>query len=93
MFFCQGDPYLRLVDDSKLQAVETGSGSGKVTYGSKEDDDSALMCLSQIEIKNEQSTASLVSIIIESLDNLSNVSSTFDVLTMESRVYCVHNGT
>nr|GMD42926.1 protein EFR3 homolog B isoform X1 [Ipomoea batatas] len=67
-----GDPYLRLVDDSKLQAVETGSGSGKVTYGSKEDDDSALMCLSQIEIKNEQSTASLVSIIMESLDNLSN---------------------
>nr|GLL36591.1 uncharacterized protein LOC109181388 isoform X2 [Ipomoea trifida] len=67
-----GDPYLRLVDDNKLQAVETGSGSGKVSYGSKEDDDSALMCLSQIEIKNEQSTASLVSIIMESLDNLSN---------------------
>nr|GMD41751.1 protein EFR3 homolog B isoform X1 [Ipomoea batatas] len=67
-----GDPYLRLVDDNKLQAVETGSGSGKVTYGSKEDDDSALMCLSQIEIKNEQSTDSLVSIIMESLDNLSN---------------------
>ncbi|CAH9068637.1 unnamed protein product [Cuscuta epithymum] len=59
------DPYLRLVDDCKLEAVETG-------FGSKEDDDSAVMRLSQLEVKEEHSRASLVSIIMESLDNLSN---------------------
>ncbi|VFQ78504.1 unnamed protein product [Cuscuta campestris] len=59
------DPYLHLVDDSKLQAVETG-------YGSKEDDESALMCLSHLERRKAHSRASLVSIIMESLDNNNN---------------------
>ncbi|XP_047944799.1 protein SEMI-ROLLED LEAF 2-like isoform X5 [Salvia hispanica] len=72
------DPFLSLVDDSKLQANETR----KVVYGSQEDDVSALKCLSETKIYDEQTTTSLTALIVKSLDNLteSEVSSTREQL-------------
>uniref|UniRef100_A0A0V0IY41 Uncharacterized protein n=1 Tax=Solanum chacoense TaxID=4108 RepID=A0A0V0IY41_SOLCH len=67
------DPFLHLVEDSKLQAAESSSGNGKVTYGSNEDDSSAQKCLSQINITEEQSTQSMISLILKSLSNLSDL--------------------
>lgn len=73
---CQVDPFLCLVEDSKLQISETGEHQ-KITYGSQEDDSSALKCLSEIKINKEQTTESLVSVIIKNLDNLPDVSFRF----------------
>ncbi|KAL1549971.1 protein SEMI-ROLLED LEAF 2-like isoform X2 [Salvia divinorum] len=75
------DPFLSLVDDSKLQTCETG----KIVYGSQEDDSSARKCLSGTKIYDEQTTASLTSLIVKSLDNLpeSEVSSTREQLLKE----------
>ncbi|XP_041997859.1 protein SEMI-ROLLED LEAF 2-like [Salvia splendens] len=72
------DPFLSLVDDSKLQTNETR----KVVYGSQDDDVSALKCLSETKIYDEQTTASLTALIVKSLDNLpeSEVSSTREQL-------------
>ncbi|KAK6791200.1 hypothetical protein RDI58_010281 [Solanum bulbocastanum] len=67
------DPFLHLVEDSKLQAAESSSGNGKVSYGSNEDDSSAQKCLSQINITEEQSTQSMISLILKSLSNLSDL--------------------
>nr|XP_016449643.1 PREDICTED: uncharacterized protein LOC107774580 isoform X2 [Nicotiana tabacum] len=79
------DPFLHLVEDSKLQAADSSSGYGKVIYGSKEDDSSAQKCLSQINITEEQSTESLVSLILKSLSNLPDfeVSATREELLKE----------
>ncbi|KAK6124840.1 hypothetical protein DH2020_041416 [Rehmannia glutinosa] len=63
------DPFLCLVEDSKLQLSETGHQ--QITYGSEEDDSAALKCLSDIKINEDQTTDSLVSVIIKNLDNLS----------------------
>ncbi|XP_042048331.1 protein SEMI-ROLLED LEAF 2-like isoform X2 [Salvia splendens] len=75
------DPFLSLVDDSKLQTSETG----KIAYGSQEDDSSALKFLSGTKIYDEQTTASLTSLIVKSLDNLpeSEVSSAREQLLKE----------
>ncbi|KAM3280808.1 protein SEMI-ROLLED LEAF 2 isoform X1 [Capsicum chacoense] len=67
------DPFLHLVDDSKLQASDSSSVPGKVTYGSKEDDSSAQKRLSEINITDEQSTRSMISLILKSLPNLSDL--------------------
>ncbi|XP_060185208.1 protein SEMI-ROLLED LEAF 2 isoform X2 [Lycium barbarum] len=67
------DPFLHLVEDSKLQAADSSSGNGKVTYGSNEDDSSAQKCLSQINITEHQSTESMISLILKSLSNLSDL--------------------
>ncbi|KAI3446472.1 hypothetical protein Pfo_003137 [Paulownia fortunei] len=64
------DPFLCLVEDSKLQIIDTGSGHQKIIYGSKEDDISALNCLSEININDDQTKESLVSVIIKNLGNL-----------------------
>ena len=69
----QIDPFLSLVGDSKLQVVDTGSRLGNVDYGSKEDDSSAMKCLSEIEITKDQTREHMVSIIVKSLDNLLDV--------------------
>ncbi|KAJ8565062.1 hypothetical protein K7X08_001522 [Anisodus acutangulus] len=67
------DPFLHLVEDSKLQAADSSSGNGKFIYGSNEDDSSAQKCLSQINITEHQSTESMISLILKSLSNLSDV--------------------
>ncbi|OMO71295.1 Armadillo-type [Corchorus capsularis] len=64
------DPFLRLVEDRKLQAVNTGSDQPTV-YGSKEDDNLALKALSQLQIAPEQRREALVSEIVKCLKNLS----------------------
>lgn len=66
------DPFLCLVDDCKLKTSDTGSDHPKTVYGSKEDDSSALRCLSEIKITQEQTTECLVSVIINNLHNLTN---------------------
>lgn len=63
------DPFLCLVEDSKLQTSETVQ-SQKTLYGSQEDDRAALKCLSEIKIFEEQTTETLASLIIKTLDNL-----------------------
>ncbi|KAK6945297.1 hypothetical protein RJ641_026399 [Dillenia turbinata] len=62
------DPYLRLVGDSKLQAVNPETR----VYGSKEDDNSALKSLSEVKITKDQTKESFASMIISSLENLSD---------------------
>ncbi|XP_065869828.1 protein SEMI-ROLLED LEAF 2-like isoform X2 [Euphorbia lathyris] len=52
------DPFLRLVDESKLQAVDTGK-----VYASKEDNQDAVKSLSAVEITENQSVQSLATMI------------------------------
>ncbi|KAK6127353.1 hypothetical protein DH2020_038896 [Rehmannia glutinosa] len=64
------DPFLCLVEDSKLQISGTSPGHQNIVYGSKEDDSSALKCLSEIKINEDQTKESLVNVIVKNLDNL-----------------------
>lgn len=64
------DPFLRLVEDHKLQAVSSGSKAN--AYGSKEDDGSAMKSLSQIEITEDQTREFFASEIVKSLEDLSD---------------------
>ena len=72
----QVDPFLRLVEDHKLQAVN--SGSRENAYGSKEDDSLALKSLSEIEITEEQTREFFAPEIVKSLEDLSHVKSLRD---------------
>ncbi|XP_059668417.1 protein SEMI-ROLLED LEAF 2 isoform X2 [Cornus florida] len=65
------DPFLHLVEDRKLQAVNTGTHHPINAYGSKEDDKSALKFLSEIGTTEDQTTESLASVIVKNLENLS----------------------
>ncbi|MBA0716749.1 hypothetical protein Golax_015555, partial [Gossypium laxum] len=65
------DPFLRLVDDRKLEAVNTGLDQPKNVYGSKEDDTLALKTLSEIQLPSEQHRETLASEIVKSLGHLS----------------------
>lgn len=71
---CQVDPFLCLVEDSKLQISDMALGNHNILYGSKEDDSSAQLCLSGIKISEDQNLESLVSIIIKNMENLQAVS-------------------
>ncbi|XAR69461.1 hypothetical protein NMG60_11001045 [Bertholletia excelsa] len=62
------DPYLRLVDDSKLRAE---SHNTNIVFGSEDDDSSASKYFSEIETRNDQTRESLVSVILKSLDGSS----------------------
>ncbi|GMI79645.1 EFR3 OF PLANT 2 [Hibiscus trionum] len=64
------DPFLHLVDDRKLQAVNTVPDQPTNVYGSKEDDTLALKTLSEIQITPEQSRETLASEIVKSLGDL-----------------------
>ncbi|XP_019150941.1 PREDICTED: uncharacterized protein LOC109147732 isoform X2 [Ipomoea nil] len=59
------DPFLQLVDDSKLQAVTISDP--KRVYGSPEDDNDALKSLSAVEKSKKLSAESFASMIVESL--------------------------
>ncbi|XP_039020119.1 protein SEMI-ROLLED LEAF 2-like [Hibiscus syriacus] len=61
------DPFLHLVEECKLKAVDTRPDLPKNVYGSEEDDNLALKMLSQIEITPEQRKESLVSEILKGL--------------------------
>ncbi|KAK9016467.1 hypothetical protein V6N11_078963 [Hibiscus sabdariffa] len=64
------DPFLCLVDDRKLQAVNTVLDQPTNVYGSEEDDTLALKTLSEIRITPEQSRETLASEIMKSLGDL-----------------------
>ncbi|CAK8575461.1 unnamed protein product [Lathyrus sativus] len=65
------DPFLQLVNDSKLQAKVDTSGKPSKVYGSKEDDEDALKSLSSIKLTESQSNESFVTMIVQSLEELS----------------------
>ncbi|KAK9041398.1 hypothetical protein V6N11_016500 [Hibiscus sabdariffa] len=65
------DPFLHLVDDRKLQAVNTVPDRPTNVYGSKEDDASALKTLLEIHVAPEQSSEALASEIVKTLGDLS----------------------
>ncbi|KAA8534594.1 hypothetical protein F0562_032147 [Nyssa sinensis] len=69
------DPFLQLVDDSKLQAINTGLDHPEKVYGSKEDDDDALKALSEIEITEDHSRESFASVIVKMLEKSSDLES------------------
>ncbi|KAI3682379.1 hypothetical protein L1987_82319 [Smallanthus sonchifolius] len=62
------DPYLCLIEDCKLTL---GPGSGNISFGSKEDDKSALKSLSEIKFSEEQSMESLAATIVKHLESVS----------------------
>lgn len=61
------DPFLQLVDDSKLQAVKSGPDQLSKVYGSKEDDEDALRSLSALEKAEIQSQESFATMIVKTL--------------------------
>ncbi|KAF5747981.1 hypothetical protein HS088_TW05G00712 [Tripterygium wilfordii] len=66
------DPFLRLVEEQKLQAVNTASNHHTNVYGSKEDDNSALKALSELAFSDHQSRESFASEIVKSLEDVSD---------------------
>ncbi|AEC10037.1 Uncharacterized protein AT2G41830 [Arabidopsis thaliana] len=64
------DPFLNLVDDHKLKAVN--SDQLKVAYGCEKDDASALDTLSNIALSTEHSRGTLVYEIVKSLEDMCN---------------------
>ncbi|KAF2289399.1 hypothetical protein GH714_035960 [Hevea brasiliensis] len=69
------DPFLHLVD-KKLKAVNPGTDHSNI-YGSKEDDDSALKFLSEIDITGDQSGEFFAAEIVKSLANFPDSESSF----------------
>nr|DAD29704.1 TPA_asm: hypothetical protein HUJ06_031172 [Nelumbo nucifera] len=63
------DPFLKLIEDCKLQAVDTASTHPPKLYGSIDDDNAALKALSTIE---GQSKEALASTIVNSLGKFSD---------------------
>ncbi|KAJ1400290.1 Armadillo-type fold [Sesbania bispinosa] len=67
------DPFLQLVNDSKLQAVT--DTVRQPSYGSKEDDEDALKMISAIKLTESQSKESFSTMIVQSLGKSSDESS------------------
>lgn len=65
------DPFLSLVEDHKLKAVNTDQ-LPTVAYGCQKDDGSALDTLSNISISTEHSRGTLVYEIVKSLEDMCN---------------------
>ncbi|CAN6454749.1 unnamed protein product [Victoria cruziana] len=68
----KADPFLHLVDDRKLQGVNNSAKYNGPSYGSKEDDVSAMRSLSTIQISDVLAKETLASMIVNSLGNLSS---------------------
>lgn len=75
-YVIQIDPFLSLVEDHKLKAVNTDQ-LPTVAYGCQKDDGSALDTLSNISISTEHSRGTLVYEIVKSLEDMCNVSRFF----------------
>uniref|UniRef100_A0A0E0Q5F5 Uncharacterized protein n=1 Tax=Oryza rufipogon TaxID=4529 RepID=A0A0E0Q5F5_ORYRU len=65
-----GDPFLRLVDECKLQAVKDSVDDPSKIYGSPEDNTNALKSLSAIELSESQSRECIVSTIMNNITNM-----------------------
>ncbi|KAH8484278.1 hypothetical protein H0E87_028648 [Populus deltoides] len=57
----KADPYLELVEDTRLQAVYVESDDGKIAYGSEEEDVAALKSLSNVEADDSHLKETLTS--------------------------------
>ncbi|XP_015573881.1 protein SEMI-ROLLED LEAF 2 isoform X1 [Ricinus communis] len=66
------DPFLQLVDECKLQAVDNQLDHPRKSYGSKEDNEDALKSLSAIEISEAQSKESFATMISKFLKKSSD---------------------
>ncbi|XP_004506319.1 protein SEMI-ROLLED LEAF 2-like [Cicer arietinum] len=66
------DPFLQLVNDSKIQAVVDTVRQPNKVYGSKEDDEDAIKALSSIRLTESQSNESFATMIVQSLGKSSN---------------------
>ncbi|CAN6215732.1 unnamed protein product [Urochloa humidicola] len=64
------DPFLRLVDESKLTAVKDSSDDPSKIYGSPEDNANALKSLAEIEVSESQSRECIVSTIMNNIANM-----------------------
>lgn len=73
----QVDPFLQLVNDSKLQSVDDTVRQPSKAYGSKEDDEDALKSLSSIKITESQSNESFATMIVQSLGKPANVTTIY----------------
>lgn len=85
--FCQVDPFLRLVEDCKLQAIDIAAEHLTRIYGSKEDDTAALESLSAITVKEDLSKQSMVSEIVNSLEDLPDVNASLIFINLFSINY------
>ncbi|XP_022147837.1 uncharacterized protein LOC111016661 isoform X2 [Momordica charantia] len=65
------DPFLKLVEDCKLQVASLGQDSSKRVYGSKEDNEDAVKSLSAVDTSENQSKESFAKLILQTLDNIS----------------------
>ncbi|XP_066317316.1 protein SEMI-ROLLED LEAF 2-like isoform X2 [Miscanthus floridulus] len=65
------DPFLCLIEDCRLQALDSAAEPCTKLYGSKQDDDLALKSLSNIDMNEDQSKETSVSLILDSLEDLS----------------------
>lgn len=65
-----GDPFLHLVDESKLQAVKDSLEDPSKIYGSPEDNTNALKAIETIELSESQSRDSIVSTIMNNIANI-----------------------
>lgn len=72
-YLIQIDPFLQMVEDHKLKAVNSDQLL-TVAYGCEEDDASALNTLSNIAVSTEHSRGTLVYEIVKSLEDMCNVS-------------------
>lgn len=81
MTMYQADPFLQLVGDSKLQAVNNPEedNSCKV-YSSKEDNEDALKSLSAIALTENQSRESFASVIVKFIARSPEVTFIFIIL-------------
>lgn len=74
LIFCtQVDPFLQLIEDYKLQAVNCEPDDLTINYGSKEDDHRALDTLSELSTSIHQTQERFASEIIKSWKSFSNV--------------------
>ncbi|XP_072952625.1 protein SEMI-ROLLED LEAF 2-like [Typha angustifolia] len=64
------DPFLCLVEDCKLQVVKNAYNISLKVYGSQEDESCALESLSAVELTESHSKESVVSMIINSIEDL-----------------------
>lgn len=69
----QVDPFLCLIEDCRLQALDSANESCTKLYGSKEDDELALKSLSNIDMNENQSKETSVPLILDSLEDMSEV--------------------
>ncbi|KAJ4956302.1 hypothetical protein NE237_013085 [Protea cynaroides] len=65
------DPYLELIEDTRLQAISVVSDGEKTTYGSPEDEVAALNSLSAIEADNGKLKETLISHFMKKFGNFS----------------------